>query len=62
MSDLAAIASSAWRVRQMLHLNLSRVAASDDPVLIKNVVDAINDLNEHLPLSEDGWDWTPSGD
>ena len=59
-SDLEAIASAAWRVREALHLNLTRIAATDDPVLIKNIVDMVNDLNEHLPLCEDGWNWNYS--
>lgn len=60
MSDLSAIANCAWRVREMLNLNLPRIAAVDDPVLGKNVVDALNDLSQHLPLSENGPDWNGS--
>lgn len=60
MSDLAAIAEAAWRTRTMLNLNLQRIGEANDPVLNRNVVDALNDLNKHLPLAEDGWDWEPS--
>lgn len=56
-TDLAAVADAAWRVRTTINLNLGRIFDANDPVLSKNIVDALNDLNEHLPLSEDGKDW-----
>lgn len=58
-TDLRAVADAAWRLRTVINLNLKRVLDAEDPILTKNIIDALNDLNEHLPLSEDGKDWQP---
>ncbi len=57
MSDLIAVADTAWRLRRFLHLNLLAISSSLDESARPEFVELINALNEHMPLSEDGKDW-----
>ena len=54
---LEAIADAAWRAREVLHLNLMEIGEGLHGPAAKNLTDAINDLNAHLPLCEDGRWW-----
>jgi hypothetical protein len=55
--ELDEIAMAAWRAREALHLNLAELGKGLDPATTKNLADLVNDLNEHMPLGEDGHVW-----
>jgi hypothetical protein len=55
--ELDEIAMAAWRARTALHLNLAELGQGLDATTTKNLADLINDLNEHMPLGEDGHTW-----
>lgn len=57
MSDLIAVADTAWSVRRFLHLNMLEICRSLDEPARPEFVELINALNERMPLSEDGKDW-----
>jgi hypothetical protein len=55
--ELDEIAMAAWRAREALHLNLAELGRGLDSETTKALADLVNDLNEHMPLSEDGRVW-----
>jgi hypothetical protein len=57
LRELDEIAMAAWRAREALHLNLAELGRGLDAVVTKNLADLVNDLNQHLPLGEDGFTW-----
>jgi hypothetical protein len=54
-TDLVRVADIAWRTREALHLAMPAMASAG--VLDDNLTAAINDLNDAMPLSEEGPDW-----
>jgi hypothetical protein len=54
-TDLVRVADIAWRTREALHLAMPAMARAG--VLDDNLIAAINDLNDAMPLSEEGPDW-----